>query len=65
MDEPVMTAQELQERTVPDAATVAAMVAMAMRMRSGWKPKRLHAIPILVGVTSSQPLASNTPAISP
>ena len=65
MDEPVMTAQELHERTVPDAASIAAIVAMAMRMRSGWKPKRLYAIPIHVGVTSSQPLASNTPAISP
>jgi hypothetical protein len=65
MDEPVITAQELQERTVPDLASVAAMVAMAMRMRSAWKPKRLDAIPIHVGVTSSQPLASSTPAISP
>ena len=65
MDEPVMTAQQLQERTVPDSASVAAMVAMAMRMRSGWKPKRLYAIPIHVGVTSSQPLVSSESAISP
>ena len=65
MDEPVIAAQEIQERTVPDAASVAAMVAMAMRMRSGWKPKRLYAIPIHGGVTSGQPLASSTLAISP
>ena len=38
MDEPVMTAQELHERTVPDAASVAAIVAMAMRMRSDRSP---------------------------
>jgi hypothetical protein len=65
MDEPIMTAQELQERTVPDPASVAAMLAMAMRMRSAWKPKRLHAIPIHAGVTSGQPLASGTPEIYP
>ena len=65
MDEPVMTAQQLVERTLPDPASVAAIVAMAMRMRSRSKPKRLHAIDIHGGVTSGQPLMSSTSRISP
>jgi hypothetical protein len=65
MDQPVITAQEIQECTVPDPVSVAAMVALAMRMRSAPKPRRLHAIPIDSGVPSSRPLVSSTAAISP
>jgi len=64
MDEPVMTAQQLQERTLPDPASVATIVAMAMRTRSRSKPKRLHAH-IHGGVTSGRPLVSSTSRISP
>lgn len=65
MDEPFITAQEISERTVPDPANVAAMVAMAMRVRSGRKPGRLHAIPIDAGVSSGQPVVGSASRVSP